>query len=198
MDRDAPTDMRASLIQTAYLALAGAFALLAGCATPQYQTTVRLVPPTDAAGRACVQDCETKKAACQTDCQARYAACAKGLDAQVEARYAEALKQYEIDLKHYAAALRRYEMDLRFQWVNVWPWGYPYRYPYWYDPWPAPAYPPPPAPKMPTREAVRAQLEKTHCQDDCGCLPAYDACYTGCGGQRISETVCVKNCPPQK
>lgn len=180
------------------LALAGAFALLAGCATPQYQTTVRFVPPPDAAGRACVEGCEAKKTACQADCSERFTACAKGLDARVEAGYVEALKQYETDLKRYAAALRRYEMDLRFDWFHAWPYRHPYRYPYWFDPWPTPRYPPPPEPNPPTREGVRTQLEKTHCQADCGCLPAYDACYTGCGGQRIQETVCVKNCPPEK
>ncbi len=188
--------MRASSNASARLALAGALALLAGCATPQYQTTVRFVPPADAAGRACVQGCETQKTACQAGCQARYTACTQGLDAQVEAGYAEALKQYEVDLKRYAAALRRYETDLRFDWATAWPWGYPYRYPYWYDPWPGPSYPLPREPKMPTREGVRARLEQTRCQADCGCLPAYDACYAGCGGQRISETVCVKHCPP--
>lgn len=178
--------------------LAGAFALLAGCATPQYQTTVRFVPPADAAGRACVEACEAKKAACQAGCQARYTACAKGLDAEAEAHYTEALKQYETDLKRYAAALRRYEMDLRFDGLHAWPYyGYPYRHFHGFGPWPRPWYPPPPEPAMPTREGVRAQLEKTRCQADCGCLPAYDACYTGCGGQRIPETVCIKNCPPE-
>ncbi|MEW6120453.1 MAG: hypothetical protein AB1593_10240 [Pseudomonadota bacterium] len=190
--------MRAFLIQNANLALVGALAMLAGCATPQFQTTVRYVPPADAAGRACIRGCEAEKAACQADCQARYAACAQGLDAEAETRYTEALKQYETDLKRYAAALRRYEMDLRFEWLHAWPARHPYRYPYWWDPWPWPSYPPPPEPTLPTREAVRAELEKTRCQADCGCLPAYDACFTGCGGQRISETVCVKNCPPGK
>ena len=79
---------------------------MAGCATPQYQTNVRLIPPADAPGRACVQDCEAGKTACQNDCQARYQACAKTLEPQVEARYLAALKQYELELKQYAAALR--------------------------------------------------------------------------------------------
>lgn len=177
------------------LAAAVIFALVAGCATPQYQTTIRLIPPADAQGRACVQRCDTTRAACQSDCQARYQACTKALAPQVEARYAEALRQYELDLKRYAAALRRYEMELRFQWMNAYPFGYPY----WWDPWPMPSYPfPYPEPVMPTREGVRAKLEKTQCQADCGCLPAWDTCFVGCGGQRVSETVCVRNCPPGK
>ena len=170
-------------------------ALIAGCATPQYQTSVRLIPPADAAGRACVQDCETKKNACQSDCQTRYQACVKDLEPQVEARYVEALKKYEIDLKQYAMALRRYEMELRYEWLN----SYPYYYPYWWNPWPRTYYPPPyPEPVMPTRASVRSQLEKLNCQADCGCLPAYDTCFVGCGGQRFTETVCIKNCPPDK
>ncbi len=168
---------------------------LAGCATPQYQTSVRLIPPEDATGRACVADCEARKTACQSDCAARYKVCAKELAPQVEARYADALKQYEIELKRYAMELRRYEMQLQLDWLH----RHPFYHPWWWDPWPGPYYPLPyPEPSMPTREGVRAQLEKTHCQTDCGCLPAYDACFVGCGGQRISETVCVKNCPPAR
>lgn len=176
------------------LALA-ALLLLAGCATPQYQAQVRFVPPADAVGRACVQDCESNKAACQADCQARFQACTKALEPQVEAAYAEALKQYELELRHYAAALRHYELQLRFEWLH----SYPFYHPYWWNPWPGPYFPPPyPEPVMPTREAVRARLETKHCQADCGCLPAYDACFTGCGGQRISETLCIRNCPPAR
>ena len=187
-------DVRISIfkIALATLLLLGG---LAGCATPQYQTTVRLIPPADAPGRACAQDCEAGKAACQSDCQVRYQACAKSLAPQVEARYTEALKQYELDLRRYAAELRHYEMQLHFEWLN----SYPYHHLYWWDPWPGPYYPPPGRePVMPTREGVRAHLERTNCQADCGCLPAYDACFVGCGGQRVSETVCIKNCPPAK
>jgi hypothetical protein len=180
---------RASL---AALACLGA---LAGCATPQYQTNVSLIPPADAAGRACVQACDARKASCQAECQTRYEVCAKALAPQVDARYTEALKKYELDLKRYAAALQQYELQLRFEWMN----SYPFHSPYWWDPWPGPYFPPPyPAPTMPTREGVRAQLERSSCQADCGCLPSYDSCFVGCGGQRVSETVCIKNCPPAK
>ena len=185
--------MRLSVLSLRF-AVPALFAVIAGCATPQYQTTVRLIPPTDAQGRACVQNCEAGKTACQSDCQTRYQACAKALGPQVEARYLDALKKYELELKQYAAALRNYEMQMRFDWMN----HYPFQ-PYWWDPWPGPYYPPPyREPVMPTREGVRAQLEKSSCQADCGCLPAYDACFVGCGGQRVSETVCIRNCPPAK
>lgn len=173
--------------------------MLAGCATPQYQTTVHLVPPENAQGRACVNDCEARKTACQADCQSRYQACAKALEPQVEARYLEALKRYELDLREYAAALRHYEMQLQFDWMYSYPYGYPYHYPYWWDPWPGPYFPPPyREPVMPTRDGVYAQLVKANCQDDCGCLPAHDECFVGCGGQIVRETVCIKNCPPAK
>ncbi|MGE5320616.1 MAG: hypothetical protein ACM3KD_10575 [Hyphomicrobiaceae bacterium] len=177
-----------------YFATVTLFSILAGCATPQYQTTVHLIPPDDAQGRACVQNCDAGKTACQSTCQTRYQACAKALAPQVEPRYLEALQQYELELKRYAAALRQYEMQMRFDWMN----RYPFQ-PYWWDPWRGPYYPPPyPEPEMPTREGVRAQLEKSECKADCGCLPAYDTCFVGCGGQRVTETVCVKNCPPAK
>lgn len=168
-------------------------ALLVGCATPQYRTTVRVVLPADAAGRACVQGCEQKLNACQAECAARHQVCAQGVEAQVEARYAEALKRYEAELQQYAAALRQYEMQLRFEWMH----GYPYYWPSGWGMWPA--FPPPyREPKQPTREGVRAQLIKESCRDDCGCLPAFDGCFVGCGGQHITETVCIANCPPAK
>jgi hypothetical protein len=181
--------MRVSLPGVALL-----LALLAGCATPQYQTNVSLIPPADAQGRACVQDCEAVKTACQTDCQGRYQACAKALEPQVEAHYEAALKQYELDLRQYAAALRHYEIQLHFEWMHSYPYHYPY---YWWDPWPGPYFPPSyRAPVMPTRDSVHAQLVKSNCQEDCGCLPAYDDCFVGCGGQILRDTVCIKNCPP--
>ena len=170
-------------------------AALTGCATPQYQTRVHLIPPTDARGLACVQDCEAQKVTCQAECQAHYQACVKAIEPQVEARYSDALKQYERDLRQYAAALRHYEMELRFEWL----YSYPYRQPFWWNPWPGPYFPPPyHEPAMPTRDSVRAQLEATQCQADCGCLPAYDSCFVGCGGQRVTETICISDCPPDK
>jgi hypothetical protein len=101
------------------------FAVLAGCAAPQYQTNVSLIPPVDAAGRACVQACETSKLACQADCQSRFRACAESIEPRVEARYTEALSQFENDLGQYVAALRSYEVQLSFAWMNSYPF-YPY------------------------------------------------------------------------
>ncbi len=178
---------------TRYFVAAALLSVLAGCATPQYQTSVRLIPPDDAAGRACIQVCDARKTACQSDCQSRYQACVKTIEPQVEARYADALRQYEFDLKQYALALQRYEIQLRYEWL----YSAPYHHPYGWGPWPGPYFPPPaPAPTLPTRAEVRAQLEKQSCEADCNCLPAYDTCFTGCGGQRLTETVCIKNCPP--
>jgi hypothetical protein len=180
---------------TRHFAAAALLGTLLGCATPQYQTHVRLIPPADAQGRDCVQACEAQKNICQTRCQTRYQACVKDLEPQLEARYAEALSQYGNELRRYATALRHYEMQLRFEWLN----SYPYHHPYGWYPWPVPYLPPPyPEPVMPTREGVRAQLEKSNCQSDCNCLPAYDTCFIGCGGQRLTETVCIRNCPAEK
>jgi hypothetical protein len=181
---------------TLFFALAW-LSLLGGCATPQYQTQVSLIPPVDAAGRACVQACEAGKLACQADCRDRYQACVKAIEPQVEAHYEAALKQFESDIAQYAAALRSYEMQLSFAWLNSYPYGWGMWAGPWMGPWPGMYFPPPyPAPTMPTREGVRAQLENSSCQSDCGCLPAYDGCFVGCGGQRLVETVCIKNCPP--
>jgi hypothetical protein len=164
---------------------------LAGCATPQYQTVYRYESPADAQGVACLQTCEQKKEDCQAGCKARYQACQKDVEPLVEGRYLQALKQYELDLRGYERALRQYEMQ---QWL-YWPYDYwPPHHGYYY-PWPGAYFPPPYLSSvMPTRDGVRAALEKDRCQTDCACLPAYDTCFVGCGGKRIAETVCIKNC----
>lgn len=180
---------------TRHFIAAALLSALMGCATPQYQTHVRLIPPADAQGQNCVRACEAQKNICQTNCQSRYQTCVKDLEPQLEAHYAEALRQYGNELRRYATALRHYEMQLRFEWLN----SYPFHHPYGWEPWPAPSFPPLyPEPVMPTRDGVRMQLEKSNCPSDCNCLPAYDTCFIGCGGQRLTETVCIQNCPAEK
>ncbi|NDP47524.1 MAG: hypothetical protein GZ085_03865 [Sulfuriferula multivorans] len=184
-----------SLALTPLFSATALFAALTGCATPQYQNHVRLIPPTDAQGLACVHDCDVQKNLCQTHCQTRYQACLKEIEPKVEASYTDALKHYENELEQYAAALRHYELQMRFDWLN----SYPYRHPYgWYTRM-MPTLPPPYLePVMPTRESVRAQLQASSCKADCGCLPAEDSCFVGCGGQRKVELLCIENCPPEK
>lgn len=141
----------------AALALLGA---LTGCATPQYQTSTRLIAPADVHGQACVLACDTQQTACQQTCQSRYQACTQAIEPQVESRYTEALQRYENELRHYATYLQQYNMQLQFDWLN----RYPYRHPHSRYPGFAPGFPPPyPAPVMPTREEVRAQLQTTEC-----------------------------------
>lgn len=177
------------------LALFFSVGLLTACATPQYQTSVRLLPPADAAGRACVQGCEATKTLCQSQCQSRYQACVSTLGPEVEAAYVRALGQYESQLKDYAAALRHSVLQAELGWLHRQHYGYPFGWDGYWNPWPMPYFPPPPEPVMPTREAVQSQVETERCQADCGCLPAYDGCFVGCGGQRISETLCIAHCP---
>jgi len=175
-------------------------AVLGGCATPQYQKFYRHEAPADAQGQACTQACDERKQACLGDCRARYEACLASVEPQVEERYLDALKHYELELREYAVALRHYEMQLDFYWPGYY-WyprfGYGW-YPWhgWY-PWPAPYWPPARPPSMPTREDVRAALARQQCQEDCGCLSAYDACFTGCGGRIVEETRCIANCPAE-
>jgi hypothetical protein len=88
-------------------------------------------------------------------------------------------------------------MQLRFDWFNRYP--YPYYAPHGWFPRMAPTIQPPyPAPDMPTREGVRERLQASSCVADCGCLPTYDGCFVGCGGERRVETICVANCPPER
>ncbi len=167
---------------------------LSGCAAPQYQTAYRYEPPADAQGLACVQACEQSKQTCQAGCQTRHQACQKDIEPLVEDGYTQVLKLYEQELRDYSLELQAYRTRIWMSWPYD-PWPY---YPGYYSPWPGPYYPlPNPVPTMPTRGDVKAALEKEKCQADCGCLPSFDACFVGCGGKRIPQTVCTGNCPKQ-
>lgn len=170
-------------------------ATLAGCASPRYQTTYRYQSPASAAGQRCVQGCEQALSRCQSACQADWQACAARVEPQVEARYVEALKNYELELNRYRHSLELYEWDLWQSWgyshSGLWysqPWSYHWPYHRPYLPYALPA--------QPSRERARAELLKSQCKDDCGCHVQYDACYLNCGGGKIPEQQCVANCPP--
>jgi len=175
------------------LILAAAAVVLAGCATPRYQAIYRYDPPTSVEGQACVMGCERVLAGCRAECQSAWRACSARVEAQVEERYAQALRGYAADLSRYRRELDLYEWDL---WVG---WGQGYGG-LWYSPWsyhPWQGYYPRPYPpaEQPSRESVRVGLLKAQCNDDCGCQLKYDDCYLGCGGRMIPETRCVADCP---
>ncbi len=180
-----------------FLALAVVALAVAGCATPRYQTVYRYEPPADAVGQACLKGCEQVRASCSTDCQAAWQACTARVEPQVEARYAQALDDYAQDLRRYQRELDRYEWDLWLSWGHG-HYGGMWHSPWFYRPWPVYAYSPYPPDPQPTRENVRAALQREKCHDDCGCQTNYDVCYLGCGGRKIAETRCVANCPAEK
>ena len=168
--------------------------VLAGCASPRYQTAYRYEPPLDVAGRACLEKCEQKLAGCQQSCTAAYQVCLQRIEPQVDERYNEALNRYKLELDQYRWEWQRYQF---YQSLN-WGYGYWYGGPGFYYPWPGPFYFPPTPPTKPRREAVFNRLQKENCVMDCGCQSIYDACFLGCGGKRIPETRCIANCPEEK
>jgi hypothetical protein len=175
--------------------------MLGGCATPLYQTSYRYEPPSDPAGVACVARCNETRADCAARCEAAFEACRQRIEPQVAARYDAALQRYADALDRYAAQLRHYELELWMNWASG-PWGFG---PGYYGPWPygygwPGAYPfaPPAPPVKPTREAIRAELEREQCRADCGCQSAYDDCFVACGGRRVVETRCIAHCPQQR
>jgi hypothetical protein len=169
---------------------------LAACASPRYQTVVHHEPPADAQGQSCVVACAQAQADCRAQCQAAWQACTARVEPQVEERYAQALRDYELELRRYHHDLSRYEWDLWLGWSH-WHGGL------WYSPWPYGfwpefAYRPLPPAGVPTRESVRSALHKAACQEDCGCESRYDGCFTACGGKLVHEKRCVANCPPAR
>ncbi len=179
------------------LALVAA-ALLDGCATPLYQTSYRYEPPTDAQGLACIERRASIRTDCQAACQTAFLACQKNIEPQVAVRYDEALKRYEDELDRYLVELRHYELQLWMNWTGPWYYGPGYYDPWRYYGWPGPyAFPPPVPPRKPSRDAVRAALEKQQCKADCGCQGAYDDGFVACGGKRVIETRCIAHCPRQ-
>lgn len=172
-------------MRTIMLALLAA--LLAGCATPRYQTVTLLEPPADPAAQPCLAGCEAAREDCLARCREARQACLKDIEGEVEEAYAAALRRYAAALDMYRAELEHYRMNL---WLG---WG---RGHWWYDPWPYYYAPMPPAPAPPSREALRARLARERCPDDCGCQARHEACFIGCGGRKVEETRCIANCPP--
>ena len=165
-------------------------ASLAACISPRYQTAYRYEAPTDAAGRACLTQCEPKSSHCKTQCAEKHQACVKDLDPQIEARFAQKTQQYQRDFHYYLYALELYQRRLSLGFYSYDP---RYAYYYGYEP----SFPPIP-PFKPSREQIAAQLVQQQCDRDCGCQTIYDACFLGCGGKKIPEVKCVAHCAPEK
>lgn len=190
--------MSPSLFALAALAVG---VVLAGCATPRYETITHHIPPSGSEGLACLKGCEDRMTACRSDCEVAWQGCTARLEPQVDDAYARALKDYAAELRLYSHELNQAQWNL---WLG---WGHYSDDSYrglWYSPWPYhgwpgywyPSSPPPGDP--PSRDEVRTSLQKAHCKDDCGCQSAYDACFQGCGGRLLQETRCVANCPAGK
>lgn len=169
---------------------------LAGCASPRHQTVVHHEPPTGAQGQSCVAACEQARTDCRAQCQSAWQTCAARVEPQVEERYVQALRDYELELRLYQQELTRYEWNLWLGWghhhgglwYSAWPYGF----------WPEMTYRPSPPAGVPTRDQARAALQKSACLEDCGCDARYDGCFTGCGGILVHEKRCVANCPPKQ
>lgn len=172
-------------------------ATLCGCATPRYQTLYRYEPPTDDAGRACLNQCQQHLKTCQDACTIRYTACVQTIEPAAKSRYSDALNRYQGQWEQYQRDLDRYHLSLSLGWGHYDGWygdG-------WYDPWSPyggyrPYYFPPQPPQPPSYADELARLSAEKCARECGCQPAYDACFLGCGGRKVQERRCIVNCPP--
>ncbi len=104
---------------------------LAACASgPRYQSTYRYEPPTDAAGRACLEECEHQMTACRDQCATKTQACLKDLEPLVDERYNAAMNRYGIALDCYRQELVQYELYLSMSWGYPSPWWHPGMWPY--------------------------------------------------------------------
>ncbi|MFH1494191.1 MAG: hypothetical protein ABIG70_05290 [Pseudomonadota bacterium] len=184
--------MRSALLRTLTL-LTMTLGLAACASSPRYQSTYRYEPPTDAAGRACLEGCEQKMAACRDRCATRTQACLKDLEPLVDERYNAALSRYGAALEYYRQEQVRYDLYLSMNWGYS-PWLHHRTWPY--ASFGMPYYYPPSPPAKPSRSAVFERLRHERCDVDCGCQPVYDACFLACGGKKIPETRCISNCPP--
>jgi hypothetical protein len=174
------------------MVLLGVVMAMGGCATPRYQTIYRYEPPSDQAGRSCLNTCEQKLSRCQDHCAADYQACVNEIGPEVEKRYGAALKRYENELAIYQAERQRYEL------ISLMNWNYPFWGPGRYSAWPGYYDFPPIPPTKPDHKYYFEQVQGEKCARDCGCQPLYDACFLGCGGKKIPEVRCIANCPKEK
>jgi len=158
--------------------------------SPRYQTLYRYEPPTDVAGKVCLEQCEQKLAVCKNQCQDKYQACVFSIEPMIESRYQESLQRYQNELHYYQHAVEVYQRQLTLGWYFYDPYYGSWPYFYGYEP----RFPPTP-PYQPDRERIARQVIQQQCDRDCGCQSVYDACFLSCGGMMIPEVKCVAHCP---
>jgi hypothetical protein len=173
-----------------WLLLLAALLAAAGCMSPRYQTLYRYEPPTDVAGKVCLEQCEQKIAGCKNHCEEKYGACVKSVEPMIEQHYEESMRRYQRELNYYYHAVEIYQRQITLGWYYYDPYYGSWPYFYGYEP----RFPPIP-PFQPNRERIARQVIQQQCDRDCGCQSVYDACFLGCGGIKIPEVKCVANCP---
>lgn len=191
-----------------------ALALLTGC-SPVYEIHYKYSPPTDQAGRSCIQGCQADRNACMNDCDAKKLVCLEDAPAKAQDMLLPREKEYMHSLEAYVSEKDNYELKLE-RWKSEREYlqdqydllkeqckKYPNEKSYCSDKksksfeltrhgWRKPSK----SPKAPEKPSYATGLkhQQEECEDDCSCNTRYDGCYTSCGGQIDPQRICVENC----
>lgn len=171
--------------------------LLCSCTTPRHQLSYRYDPPGDAAGQACLRQCEQSQQVCFYACRARHENCVRDLEPEVRQRYNDALARYADEMAQYQRDLDSYYLSLSLGWGYHDGWyGAGWYTPYWPYGGYRPYYAAPVPPQPPSYADELTQLRAQRCDRDCACQPEYDACFLSCGGSKTLQQRCFAHCPP--
>ena len=190
-------------------------ALLFTACSPKYEIKTNYNPPTDAQGRACIQECDVKRQTCQVHCNEKRDHClaeakerAKKAFPQIEAEYSAIMEEYASLMDRYEGEIASWDreharLEQQFRTYRGLCDSKKDRKAYECrraheidDDLEAMNAIEPSAPARPNRPILAEEIKEAQksCSNKCGCQKSYDSCFVSCGGKLSHEKFCIENC----
>lgn len=188
------------------------FTLLLTACSPRYEIKTNYIPPTDAQGKACVQNCLSQRRVCQIRCNLKQDECLVKARESAKKSFPNAINAYKEDLREYKDELRHYYLELdswkrKIEFTNLDLKHYRDRCQQnnkyecnraneIRDSLNHLEYDKPTKPQKPTRPSLASEIQEAQrvCSNNCGCKDEYNSCFSSCGGIVRYEKFCVENC----
>ena len=188
------------------------FILLLTACSPRYEIKANYIAPTDAQGKACLQNCLTQRKVCQIKCNAKQDECLIKARESAKESFPHTIKAYQEELREYEDELREYHLELdswkrKIEFTNLDLKHYRDRCQQnnkyecnqaneVRDSLRHLEYDKPTKPQKPTRPTLASEIQDAQrvCNSSCSCENEYNSCFSACGGTVRYERFCIENC----